>query len=322
MAKPRIFISSTYYDLKHVRAELERFIRDQGFEPILNEYGHIAYGSTEKLEEYCYKEISNCDILVSIIGGRYGSDARQGEHSISNHELKTALESGKQVYIFIESAVQTEYRTYILNKGLDITYGAVDNIKVYKFLDEIYKLTTNNQIKGFESTTEITSWLKEQWAGLFQRLLAENSRRKEFDMLEQINSTSRTLANLVSYLTSQKEQGDKTILNILLSDHPIFDKIQKALEIKFRVIFDNIEEMEKLLSAVGYHRAPVQYEDVLFDNNEQPEGDAFNLNYENAKKNKIIVINENIFDQEGKLKIPNNMTQSDMKVYSGENIPF
>ena len=30
MARPRIFISSTYYDLKNVRADLERYIRERG----------------------------------------------------------------------------------------------------------------------------------------------------------------------------------------------------------------------------------------------------------------------------------------------------
>ena len=40
MAKPRIFISSTYYDLRQVRADLERFIKDLGYETVLNEQGN------------------------------------------------------------------------------------------------------------------------------------------------------------------------------------------------------------------------------------------------------------------------------------------
>jgi hypothetical protein len=28
MAKPRVFISSTFYDLRHLRADLERFIKE------------------------------------------------------------------------------------------------------------------------------------------------------------------------------------------------------------------------------------------------------------------------------------------------------
>src|SRR5438093_238752 len=42
MAKPRIFISSTYYDLKHIRDSLAVFVDRLGFEPILSEKGNIA----------------------------------------------------------------------------------------------------------------------------------------------------------------------------------------------------------------------------------------------------------------------------------------
>ena len=83
MAKPRIFVSSTYFDLRVVRADLERFIREIGFEPVLFERGHIPYGKEEALEEYCYREISTCDVLVSIIGGKYGSQSKDEKHSIT-----------------------------------------------------------------------------------------------------------------------------------------------------------------------------------------------------------------------------------------------
>jgi len=42
MSKPRIFVSSTYYDLKHVRSSLEAFIERLGYEPILSEKGHCV----------------------------------------------------------------------------------------------------------------------------------------------------------------------------------------------------------------------------------------------------------------------------------------
>jgi hypothetical protein len=99
MAKPRVFISSTFYDLRQIRIDLDRFIKEMGYEGVLNEFGDIPYGKDDKLEEYCYKEISNIDILVSIIGGRYGSESNNNYNSISQVELRTALELNKQVYI-------------------------------------------------------------------------------------------------------------------------------------------------------------------------------------------------------------------------------
>ncbi|SFL12861.1 protein of unknown function [Paenibacillus sp. 1_12] len=39
MARPRVFVSSTFYDLKYVRADLERFIKEFGYDAVLNEKG-------------------------------------------------------------------------------------------------------------------------------------------------------------------------------------------------------------------------------------------------------------------------------------------
>ena len=62
MAKPRVFLSSTFYDLKQVRADIDMFIENLGYEPVRNEEGDIPYGKDDALEEYCYKEIKNIDI--------------------------------------------------------------------------------------------------------------------------------------------------------------------------------------------------------------------------------------------------------------------
>ena len=43
MAAPRIFISSTCYDLQEIRFQLRRFIQDIGYEPVMSEFGDIFY---------------------------------------------------------------------------------------------------------------------------------------------------------------------------------------------------------------------------------------------------------------------------------------
>lgn len=169
MAKPRVFVSSTYFDLKNVRADIERFIRDKGFDPILNERGNIPYGSEKKLEEYCYKEIEHSDILVSIIGGRFGSSSQHDGYSISQMEFKTAIDLGRSVFVFIDKNVLVEYRTYEQNKDIQqIKYASVDDVKIFKFLEEIMALPFNNPIAPFETSGDITSYLQEQWADYFK----------------------------------------------------------------------------------------------------------------------------------------------------------
>lgn len=314
MARPRIFVSSTYYDLKHIRADLERFIKEQGYEPILNEKGNIAYGSSEKLEEYCYKEIELCDILVSIIGGRFGSESKLANYSISNVELKTAIEKGRQVYIFIESSVFSEYRTFQANKNnLNVSYTAVDDVRVYQFIEEVLSLPINNQVKGFETVQEINIYLKEQWSGLFQRLLSESSRQKEVNLIEDLKNTSNTLNQMVKYLIDEKSRGDLAIKNILLSNHPVFDSIQRKLEIPYRVYFENLNELRSLLKAR-------QYEE------EDPFDDWAIPNFHSWKKQKAEIylrVSSEIFE-DGRLKVypPNEWDSKWVVLDDNEDIPF
>jgi hypothetical protein len=82
-------------------------------------------------------------------------------------------------------------------KGLKFNF--VDNIKVYQFIEEIEALPKNNPIASFENAQEIIDYLKEQWAGLFQRYLQEQNRLKEVALVESMSSTAQTLNQLVTF---------------------------------------------------------------------------------------------------------------------------
>ncbi|MEX0742159.1 MAG: DUF4062 domain-containing protein, partial [Phycisphaeraceae bacterium] len=253
MAKPRIFVSSTYFDLRVVRADLERFIRENGYEPVLFEHGHIPYGKEDALEEYCYREISTCDILIAIIGGAYGTQSRDQKHSITQREFKTAIELGKQIYVFVERSVHSEYRTYRHNKDVEgFKPVAVTDARVYQFLDEINSLPAGNPIEPFEISDDIVRYLREQWAGLFQRLLQESGRQKEINIVASMKSTAATLNKLVTFLTEQRTKGDEAIKDILLSSHPAFGAIKTAANIPYRVVFHTFRELDTLLSNRGF----------------------------------------------------------------------
>ena len=76
MAKPRVFVSSTFFDLRQVREDLNRFISGMGYQSILFEAGDIAYGKDSPPEGYLPREIELCDMLICVIGGRYGTESQ------------------------------------------------------------------------------------------------------------------------------------------------------------------------------------------------------------------------------------------------------
>lgn len=294
MAKPKVFISSTFYDLRHIRIDLERFIRDLGYDTIMNEFGNIPYGKDEHLEHYCYKEIDNADILVSIIGGRYGSESKYDKYSISQMEFKSAYDLNKQVYIFIEKGVYNEYQFYLKNKeNSSVNYTFVDSIKIHQFIESIEVLPNNNTIHSFETSNDITTFLKDQWAGLFQRFLKEQTRQKEINIIKGIENTAKTLNQLVTFLTEEKRGSENAINEILLSNHPAMEQIKELLQIPYRVYFTNKEEFYDLIKARGY-RLNID----IFDFNQFEEW----ILEKNSKIFKL-VFDTDIFNADNKLKI-------------------
>lgn len=257
MAKPRIFISSTFYDLKQIRVELDKFIESLGYEPVRNEEGDIPYGKDEALQAYCYKEISNIDILISIIGSRYGSSGiskeKEQEYSVSQLEVKTALKEDKQVFVFIDKNVFTEYETYILNKdNKDINYKYVDNVNIYKFIEEIKALPHNNNIKGFETAEDITSYLKEQFAGLFKQFMLDSKRVKETLIIKDIESTAKTLREMVDYLKEDSQGKDEEINRIIRVNHPIVNRLKQILNINYNIYIEGTSDLEALFKSRGF----------------------------------------------------------------------
>lgn len=294
MAKPRVFISSTFYDLQQIRANIDQFIEDLGYESVRNEEGDIPYGNEERLEEYCYKEIRGVDILVNIIGGRYGSVSSKAGYSITQQELRTALDENKQVYIFIQKDVFYEYRTYLLNKDKsDIVYKYVDNPKIYKFIEDIYALPSNNNVKDFETSSDITRYLKTQFAGLFQRFLEEQTKVKEASLIHNLQETAKNLDKLVSYLRIENEGKNDEINRILAMNHPLVSKLREQLKIPYNFYIEGMKDLVELLNARGYARRK-DLEDSTFY--------IWSKSMKNDAEERRVKISKTLFDDKRLLK--------------------
>lgn len=219
MAKPRIFVSSTYYDLRHIRQGLDAFIKELGYEPVLFENGDIPFSHEKPLDHSCYNEIKSCHILVLIIGGRFGSPTsdenkktdgvdldRQYIHynSITQKEYATALEADIPVYIFVEKGVNAEYGTYKKNRdNKSIVWQHVDSINVFQLLESVYSQKRNNLIRDFDKLSDITHWLRDQWAGLLAEFLLRRTEDKKFSTLTaQLNRLEGVVEALKSYSES------------------------------------------------------------------------------------------------------------------------
>ena len=231
MASPRVFISSTFYDLQHIRTSLEGFVERLGYEAVLSEKGRIAYDPDIPLDKSCYRESASCDIFVLILGGRYGS-AASGEdiasrpdfyeryQSITKKEYDSACSRDVPIYILVERTVFSEYEIYKKNKDNEsINYAHVDSINIFRLLEEILGKSRNNPVFQFDRHTEIEEWLREQWAGLFRELINRRSEQKQLSSLSEriselssINSSlQRYMETVVSSVSSSPEKAKQII---------------------------------------------------------------------------------------------------------------
>lgn len=206
MAMPRVFVSSTCYDLKYIRENLKYFIRRLGYEPVLSEEGSVFFDPTLHTQDACLAEVPNCQMFVLIIGGRHGSSFKSAGHSITNAEYKKATELRIPVFALVEQAVHNDSFVYAQNKdnkGIDasrIRYPSVDSIQIFNFIDEVKTQAVNNAIVPFRDFSDIESYLLQQWAAMMSAFLnRQNEQARVADTL----SVMREMNERIEMLSRQ-----------------------------------------------------------------------------------------------------------------------
>ncbi len=182
-------VSSTFYDLRQVRAELATFITDDvGYIPLLSELSSFPVDPDLDTIENCRARVEkNADILILVIGGRYGSiDDRTGK-SVTNLEFLAAQKKGIPIYAFVNGSILKIILDWRKNPNADFS-STVDTPKLFEFVDFVM---THQRVWtfSFESARDIIEILRIQFAHLFNdslrvRLrLSGNQLPNYFDLL-------------------------------------------------------------------------------------------------------------------------------------------
>lgn len=289
MASPRVFISSTFYDLQHVRNDLEAFIKGLGYEPVMHDKGKVTYAQGEQtLEDSCYTELSTCDIVVCIIGNKFGTESSDGNYSITMNELQTAMKENKIIYAFILKDVYIENRTYVANKDMPGFTPVATDIRVHEFVHEITQTVKNYPIQSFESVSEIIRFLRLQFAGLFQRLLSQQSSQTESKTYYDIKEITDRIELLVSELSDEKDEFFKKFEGTIYSTNAITRDIAKKIGLNKSTFFaKNRAALDEFISEMGFFEVETSSDGVVYRRNDS----MFEL-----------TISENIFDEHDNIK--------------------
>lgn len=239
MARPRIFVSSTYYDLKYVRERLERIISNFCCEPILFESDEIFFNPNTAIDVSCYNEIKHCHMMILIVGGRYGTKASEQIEeyeekyiSITQREYETACQRNIPVMVFVEQNVYSEYKTYLANTDNDtIKYTHVDNVRVFQFISKLEQ----GAIKVFSKIDDIEHYFSHQIAGMlltYLNSLQEDKNKKEIkDAVDEIKVVSQSMQKMLNSIAGKVLASDEEYKELLQQqNHALIDFFVELLD--------------------------------------------------------------------------------------------
>lgn len=238
MARLKVFVSSTCYDLSIVRSQVRSYIKQLGHDPVMSDYMEVLYDPREHTHKSCLQEISGCDVAVLIIGSRFGGKGvpaafdsidfeslneksassavleSKEKLSITQLEICKAIEDSIPVFTFVDDRVMHDHLVYEANKGGD----SIDKIKfpsiekpdtakyIFEFINFLRHRTEGNSVTGFSKVEDINEYLGSQWSSLFQRLLHEQ-RNKEAER-KRIDYFASQIADLKAAVMSSIQTPD------------------------------------------------------------------------------------------------------------------
>lgn len=280
MPSPKVFVSSTCYDLGMAREQLRSFLLRLGYEPILSEYSDVLYDPRTHTHTSCIQEVPNADMVVVLIGSRFGGRivpealstvdlenlinasfdvtvlSEPEKLSITQLEVLKAIDASVPVFAFVEDKVMHDHFVYQKNKDLvdKIKFPSIDKAEsakyIFEFISFLHHRNKGNSVISFGKVEDIEMHLKKQWGFLFQKLLSEqrkqtNESRKMFTISEQIEDLKTALISTIGNAQS-REVARGVIKYRRLSDFLSCLKLPD-----FSVVTESNITFDDLLSAAG-----------------------------------------------------------------------
>lgn len=164
----RIFISSTCYDLIDARAELEDFLKKQGFTVILSDSleSEFQIEPSKNSIETCLSNVRNSDCLIIILSQRYGPVLHviDSNKSATHLEYLEAKNQGLPIFMYVRDRLDAEYNLWRKNKDHnDINFvwcKDKDFNLLFSFIDDHQNLTKDGQSNwywSFRNTPDLKS---------------------------------------------------------------------------------------------------------------------------------------------------------------------
>jgi hypothetical protein len=163
----KVFISSTYIDLKEHRKEVWNLLSKLS----INVKGMETFGARKETPiETCLFEVQESDIIVFIIGMRYGSVHPIESKSYTELEYEEAIRNRKEIFV------------YLINESESLIHPSLIDFENYEKLKSFKnKLLRNHTIDFFENEKDLSRKLSINLKRHFKTSIKNFKRPKSID---------------------------------------------------------------------------------------------------------------------------------------------
>jgi len=261
MPNPRVFVSSTCYDLRYIRESIRSFITSLGYDPVLSERYNVFYNPLMNVQDACLAEVKTCQIFLLVIGGKAGNQYKNTVDTITNFEYREAAKSKIPIFAVVQEEVYTDYYLFEQNKenkNIDFTkikYPAVDSTKIFEFMEEVQKNAINNALTPFSSFNDLETYLRQQWAAMMFNFLSEQSENRRvasvLDSLTTINERIELIAKQILQIVGSNKDKANAEINEKMQGHLVLNFLngfRLFIEPKDVIRFSDLSEMMNKLN--------------------------------------------------------------------------
>ncbi|MDI5977903.1 HEAT repeat domain-containing protein [Amycolatopsis magusensis] len=140
MSAPRVYVSSTYQDLKHCRSAIRLTLQRMGLDDIAME---TYTAGEERPLDRCLDDVRSADVYVGVLAWRYGFVPAQETASITELEYRAAGEADVPRLMFVldldamwprsamdrDSTLIDTFRDHVLDTHVCDTFVSVDELR-------------------------------------------------------------------------------------------------------------------------------------------------------------------------------------------------
>jgi hypothetical protein len=232
---PNIFVSSTVDDLRYLRDGLREAIEDLAYNAILSEHGGVGYLRPTTAAESCVATVQQCQMMVLIVGKRYGSITEDGR-SVTHHEMRKARELRIPIITFVETDVLAYKKIYDANRSIPLKdFPGMDNpAMTFQLIDEVVDAPFYNGLIQFGTVGDAQKHLKAQIANFVGDALGEVISPIKAE-IQDLRSDVKSLIQTIRPVQDQGATNFVKVMRFLLDDTNAY--YRKLLE----HVFGNID---------------------------------------------------------------------------------